>query len=280
MTGLKKITDSSLIITFIIIVLVIFSGCKSTKKIQAAISKKDSTSVHITSQSDSDSLIVIKNLLNDIHAKKTDFKTFSAKIKAEYEDVKGKQPNITAYVRMFKDSLIWISGYATVFNIEAFRVLINKDSVYVMDKINKEVQMRSIDYLQEVTQIPFDFTTLQNLLIGNPIFFSDSVVSYKETESKILLATIGTYFKHLITLNKADHTMLHSKLDDVDIARNRTADITYGEFENNEGVNFSTYREITVSEKNKLDIQLKFKQYEFNKELQISFVIPKNYKRK
>lgn len=280
MTGLKKITGSSLIITFIIIVLVIFSGCKSTKKIQAAISKKDSTSVHITSQSDSDSLIVIKNLLNDIHAKKTDFKTFSAKIKAEYEDVKGKQPNITAYVRMFKDSLIWISGYATVFNIEAFRVLINKDSVYVMDKINKEVQMRSIDYLQEVTQIPFDFTTLQNLLIGNPIFFSDSVVSYKETESKILLATIGTYFKHLITLNKADHTMLHSKLDDVDIARNRTADITYGEFENNEGVNFSTYREITVSEKNKLDIQLKFKQYEFNKELQISFVIPKNYKRK
>ena len=64
---------------------------------------------------------------------------------------------------------------------------------------------------------------------------------------------------------------MHSKLDDVNVARNRTADITYGEYENHNGVPFSTYREITVSEKNKLDIQLNFKQYEFNKDLSISF---------
>jgi hypothetical protein len=42
---------------------------------------------------------------------------------------------------------------------------------------------------------------------------------------------------------------------------------------------FPTSREITVSEKNKLDIQLKFKQYEFNKDLSISFNIPANFKR-
>jgi len=158
--------------------------------------------------------------------------------------------------------------------------LINKDSVFVMDKINKEVQLRSIDYLQEVTQIPFDFKTLQDLLLGNPIFFSDSVVSYKETDSKVLLATIGVNFKHLLTLNKPDRIMVHSKLDDLDISRNRTADITYDEFENNNGVNFSTYRKITVSENHKLDIQLNYKQYEFNKDLQLNFNIPKNYKRR
>ena len=98
------------------------------------------------------------------------------------------------------------------------------------------------------------------MLIGNPIFFDDSVVSYKETESKILLATIGKYFKNLLTIDKSNHFVVHSKLDDVDITRNRTADITYDDFENNNGINFSTYREITVSEKNKLDIQLNFKQ--------------------
>ena len=72
---------------------------------------------------------------------------------------------------------------------------------------------------------------------------------------------------------------MHSKLDDVDINRNRTADITYSNFENNDGINFSTYREITVSEKNKLDIRLNYKQYEFNKELSVSLKVPKNYKR-
>lgn len=254
------------------------ASCKTAKKIQASIDKKDSTSVLITNPYRDDSLRVIKNAMKDISTRRIQFKTFSAKIKVEYEDSKGKQPNITAYVRILKDSLIWISGYATVFNIEAFRVLINKDSVFVLDKINKEAKRRSMDYLQEITQIPFDLNTLQNLFVGNPVFLEDSVISYKETEAKILLATIGKYFKHLITLNKDDRLLGHSKLDDVDVSRNRTADITYGDYENNNGVPFSTYREITVSEKNKLDIQLNFKQYEFNKDLTISFTIPANYK--
>jgi hypothetical protein len=262
----------------IVIITLLSSSCKSTKKIQAAISKKDSTSVTVTNQSDIDSLMTIKKVMGDIKTKVIDFKTFSAKVRVEYQDSKGKQPSITAYVRVIKDSLIWISGYATVFNIEAFRALITKDSVFVLDKINKEAQLRSIDYLQEVSEIPFDYKTLQDLLIGNPIFFNDSVVSYKENESKILVATIGKYFKHLLTISKPTIALVHSKLDDVNFQRNRTADITYGDFENSSGIDFSTYREITVSEKNKLDIQLNFKQYDFNKPLQINFSIPKNYK--
>ncbi len=260
--------------------IIALSSCKSTKKIQAAITKKDTTSVHITNLSAEDSTAIFKKEIALIQSKKIDIKTFNSKIKVEYQDSKGKQPGITAYVRIIKDSVIWISGYATVFNIEAFRALITKDSVIVIDKINKEVQYRSIEYLQELVQIPFDFTTFQDLILGNPIFFNDSVVSYRETESKILVATVGKYFKHLLTISKATQNIIHTKLDDIDINQNRTADITYDEYENNMGLNFSTYREITVSEKNKLDIQLKYKQYEFNKELQLNFTIPKNFKRR
>lgn len=279
---IKSVMKSAATVKFLIIAMLftgLLASCKSTKKIQAAISKKDSTSVLITNKSELDSLAMINNLVTEIHSRQMNFKTFSAKIKVDYEDSKSKQA-LTAYIRIIKDSTIWISGYATVFNIEAFRALITKDSVIVIDKINKEVLYRSIDYLTEVSEIPFDFKTLQDLLIGNPIFFNDSVVSYKETESKILLATIGEKFKHLLTLTKPDRLLTHSKLDDLNISRNRTADITYGEFENKNSVNFSTYREITVSEKNKLDIQLNYKQYEFNKDLQMNFNIPKNFKRR
>ncbi len=261
-------------------ILMTATSCKSTKKIQAAISKKDTAAMVIAGTSNEDSLNIIRDAVGGIHRQYQDFKTFSAKIKVEYQDSKGKQPGITAFVRMIKDSVIWVSGYATVFNIEAFRARITRDSVFVIDKINKELQFRSIDYLQEVTQIPFSFSTLQDLLLGNPIFFTDSVVSYKETEANVLLATVDANFKHLLTLRKPAQTLVHSKLDDLDIARNRTADLTYDEFEENNGRRFPTYREITVSEKNKLDIQLKFKQYEFDKEVQINFNIPKNYKRR
>src|SRR6202012_1662184 len=121
-----------------------------------------------------DSVLQVKKTMQNLRSKYIDYKTFSAKIKVEYEDSKGKQPNVTAYVHVIKDSVIWISMYATVFNIEAFRVLITKDSVYLLDKINKQVQFRSLDYLQEVTGIPFDFKTLEDLLVGNPVFMDSS----------------------------------------------------------------------------------------------------------
>ena len=103
-------------------------------------------------------------------------------------------------------------------------------------------------------------------------------VSYKKTDSRVLVSTIGGFFKHLLTLSLDNNLLLHSKLDDVDITRNRTADITYDNFENKSGVDFSTYREITVSEKNRLDIRLNYKQYEFNKELSVRLNVPKNFK--
>ncbi len=59
---------------------------------------------------------------------------------------------------------------ATFLNIEVYRVLIMKDSVILLNKQQKEVQFRSLDYLQEVIQIPFDYKTIEDLLIGNPVF--------------------------------------------------------------------------------------------------------------
>ncbi len=251
-------------------------SCRSARTIHAAIDKKEVQK----KQSTIDSILTIQETMRAIQSRHIDFKTFSAKIKVDYEGSMGSQPGMTAYVRIIKDSLIWVSMYASVFNIEAFRILITKDSVFVLDKLHKEALLRSFDYLQETTEIPFDFKTLQDILVGNPIYFNTPITSYKMADNKILLATAGKYFKHLLTLNNQDTLVLHSKLDDIDINRNRTADITYDNYEKREDIYFATYREITVSEKNKLDVRLNFKQYEFNKDLSIYFSIPQNYKRK
>jgi hypothetical protein len=265
-----------LFLTAIIICSVTMYSCRSARTIHTAIDKKEVQK----KQSTIDSILTIQETMRAIQSRHIDFKTFSAKIKVDYEGSMGSQPGMTAYVRIIKDSLIWVSMYASVFNIEAFRILITKDSVFVLDKLHKEALLRSFDYLQETTEIPFDFKTLQDILVGNPIYFNTPITSYKMADNKILLATAGKYFKHLLTLNNQDTLVLHSKLDDIDINRNRTADITYDNYEKREDIYFATYREITVSEKNKLDVRLNFKQYEFNKDLSIYFSIPQNYKRK
>jgi hypothetical protein len=253
------------------------NSCKTVKQINKAIAPKDTSAVIIIDQSKTDSILMIKRTLENLNHNYIDFKTFSAKIKVDYQDNKGKQPDVTAIVRIIKDSAIWISLTASILNIEIYRVLIKRDSVILLNKQDKEVQYRSLDYLQEVTQIPFDYKTLENLLIGNPVFIDSNIVYYKKTDNQILFSMVGNYFKNLLTLSSDNYFLTHSKLDDVDITRSRTADLTYADYENKTGYNFSTYREITVSEKNKLDIRLNYKQYEFNKELSVSFNVPKNY---
>lgn len=252
-------------------------SCKTTRQINKVIAPKDSTTV-FDNKTAEDSLKLINASLKTFEEHYIDFKTFSAKIKVDVEDSKGKQPDITAVVRIIKDSAIWMSLSASFLNIEVYRVLITKDSVILLNKQQKEVQYRSLDYLQEVAEIPVDFKDVQDLLIGNPVFYNDSIKSYRHLDDLILITVVGKVFKNLLTLSSSDKLLKHIKLDDINISRNRTADITYDDYENINGRQFSTYRQIIAAEKNKIDIRLKFKQYEFNKELSVTFYVPKNYK--
>jgi hypothetical protein len=268
------------IINIIAVVTLIVSlgSCRSTKRIQTAISKKDTTQITVTADnSKADSMRFIQGVYTGIQNNKIDFNTFTAKVKVDFVGNDGKKSDFNAFLRLKKDSVLWISINAAL-GIEAFRVMITPDSVKVLNKLEKLAQLRSVEYLQEVVKIPLRFTELQDLIIGNAPYLDSNIVSYKNEESTVSLTSIGSLFKHFLTVGKTDYRLLHSKLDDVDNIRARTCDITYGDYESKNGVNFSTFRKITVSEKSKLDIELQFKQFDFNEQLNFPFNIPRNYK--
>lgn len=260
--------------------LYIAAGCRSTKKLQTAINKRDTNVVASPGAASTDSLKGATNILKSLEKNRIKFTTFSAKIKVQYEDKNGRQPDFNAFVRLYKDSVLWISISATFLSIEAFRILITKDSIIIVNKLNKKVEYHSFGYVEDIAQIPLNFSTLQDLLIGNPIYIGDSIVGFRQTENHILIGTVGKFFKNLLTVSGDNDLIERSKLDDIDIGQNRTGDLTYGEYEKNNGVFFATYREITVAEKTKVDVSLSFKQYEFNKELSFPFNVPRNYKTK
>lgn len=270
-------------IRFLILIIVVGSlvSCRSTKRIQTAMSKKDTTAITVTSKPDSkrDSMRFIKQVYENVQKNNIDFNTFSAKVKVNFEGNDGKKSDFNAFIRMKKDSILWISINAAL-GIEAFRVIVTPDSVKVLNKLDKVVQLRSVGYLQEVAKIPLSFTELQNLIVGNAPYLDSNIVSFINEESTISLLSVGQLFKHFLTVSKSDNRLQHSKLDDVDNIRARTCDITYGDYENKNGVVFSAFRKITVSEKSKLDIEMQYKQFDFNEELNFPFSIPKNYKPK
>jgi hypothetical protein len=246
------------------------------QRIDDAINRKDTAQTVVVKHGEKiDSAILARGVINKVLQNKITYKTFSAKVKVDYQDKDGGDGG-TAFIKMQKDSIIWIQ-LTGPFNVEGFRLMVTKDSLILMNKLKKTVQYRSIEYLQELTQIPLDFTTLQDMIIGNPIYTSSDIVSYRVKESETLILMVGKLFKHLMTLDNNNY-VVHSKLDDTDAIRNRTCDITYGDFVILNGHPFATTRKISVAENNKLDISMDFKQYKIDEPQTYPFNIPKNYK--
>ncbi len=263
------------------------SSCRSTKKITKAINKNDSASRRIVTTDSprtvedmhADSVKFMKSLYDHLQATRVNCNTFSAKMKVHYEGSDGKNYEFNAFLRLEKDKAIWVSINA-VLGIEAFRLLITPDSVKVLNKLDKVYQLRSVGYLKEISHLPFDFHTVQDLLLGNAIYVDSNLVYYHKDDKGISLLSVGNLFRNYITLNKNDLTIMHDKLDDVDRMRSRSCDLIYGDYEKRDTLLFSTYRKIAVAEKTRLDIELTYKQYSFNEPLSMPFTIPKNYKRK
>jgi len=266
----------------IISIAMMETSCRSAKKITTAISKKDTvqrkTDTVTAEDLHADSLKYISQLYNHVKSNTIDCKTFSAKLKVHYESTDGKDYEFNAFIRLQKDKKIWISINATLLGIEAFRAIITPDSAKVLNKLDKVYQLRSVSYLQEITHLPFDFNVLQSLILGNPIYLDSNILYYHKDIQGISVLSIGPVFRNYLTLNN-DLSLKHSILDDVDQMKDRSCDISYGDYEKADTTVFSTYRKIVVSEKGRLDVEMSFKNIRFNENLDFPFSIPKNYKR-
>ena len=270
------------LLTITLSILCLAVACRPAKKIQKiqdAVSKVDTADVVVVTKNDKvDSLKLIREVYNKVLKNKIDFNTFSAKVKVDYVG-KESDDQATAFIRIRKDSVIWVSLRGAL-GIEGLRLQVTKDSVIVMYMLKKQIARRSISYLQEITQLPFDFYTLQDVIVGNPVYVDSNIVSYRtngNNELEVLMN--GKTFKHLVTLDNTDFKISHSKLDDVDALRNRTCDITFSDYDASTGVAFATKRRISVAEKSKLDINLDYKSYVFNQPVTFPLPDTKNYKK-
>src|SRR6185312_3913259 len=180
---------------------VIYS-CRSSKKLQSAMVKKDTIITVLVNPNESDSAKLVHTTFNKLAQNHIDFTTFNSKIKVDYKDSKQRNYDFNAYVRIKKDSVIWISIIAAL-GIEAFRVYITPDSVKIIDKLDKTVEYKSVSCIKELIKLPVDFSVLQDIIIGNPVFLdSSNVLLYRETENSISLGTADKVFKQLLTLRK------------------------------------------------------------------------------
>ena len=79
----------------------------------------------------------------------------------------------------------------------------------------KTIQNLPFSHLQEITKLPLDFKTLQNLIVGNPTLANAAIISCTEYNNHILVSMTDEYFKQTITMDKPDNRIIQTKMDDL-----------------------------------------------------------------
>lgn len=116
------------------------------------------------------------------------YKTLSARIHIDFKNGEKEYNNITAYLRMKKDSAIWLS-IRPVLGIEMVRLLLTPDSIKLRNNLKGRVYLRSAAAIEQVLHIPFDFSMIESLLLGNPAFIPKKIKHFK-TDTSGLMVTL------------------------------------------------------------------------------------------
>lgn len=201
--------------------------------------------------------------------------TFNGRAKTHFEG-RGENHDFTATIRMQRGSRIWISVVALGV-MEAFRVMITPDSVQIMDRLHKEYMAMPFDQLGALLPVRGDFTSLQNILIGDPINTSYRPNAALDTVDSYLLSHVSANLTHILAFNKADSTLRLQTITAPDVLLISN----YDNYSIEAGSPFANRRSLSMRDaKDQHLIEMDFNKAAFNEIIETPFTIPDKYNRK
>jgi len=225
--------------------VIILSSCNLLKK-----SNTDNNSSNNISLSE-------KELIKKINSQNIspEWTSLNSKIKVNKE---GQEVTINAHIRIKKDSIIWISVKAPL-GIEIFRTMITSDSVYYMNRMNKNYFIKHISHIREVVKADVSFIKLQEIIFASP---NITVLNSNKENYEIL--------KDIFRVSKIDLQETEDKKTSI-----RYSD--YKDFSEIGGLYFPEKVFIEIKSEEDFTAEINYTKIKFNKTSSISFKIPKSY---
>ena len=214
-------------------------------------------------------------LLKPVWKKRLAYKTFSGKAKMHFESPDNKV-EFTGHFRVVKDSAIWINITAMGGVVPAARIFITPDSFFLINSLQGEVTILPLSEADKFLPAKVDFSSLQNLVIGEPI--REGVITDAERMGDSIVFTVeDTSYLQKLVFNNADSTLRNGHL------RTRKpngpeAETEYNSYISSPEGRISAYRVINL--RNHTDIytlEMNFSKIEFNIPVDMPFRIPENY---
>jgi hypothetical protein len=200
---------------------------------------------------------------------------FSAKADLNYSS-NGTSQGVGSNIRMYKDSLIWIS--VNLFGITGARILINKDSMVLLDHIHKCYTVFNKAYIEDLLGAPLSVNQLQNLIIAEPIYALALYETMTNNDNNIIIKLRQPKVSINHTYKKEFYTIDSTSIDDNTAPH--YARVKYFSFANVNEHNFPLKNEITAyNGANKIIITMDFENPDFNSMVTFPFNIPASYEK-
>ncbi len=255
-------------IFYVAILLLIISSCKAKKNKNVVLEKQ----VISDTSTKKKEMTVADWMQNSIKP----WKYFSSKMDIEQNVLQGFS-KLGGNIRMYKDSLVWIS--VNMIGIEGARVLINKDSMVLMDKFAKTYTVYKKEMIQDLLGAPLNVSQIQNLIIAKPIYVLDlySILSHDASRLDIQTLQPLVYFNHYVKKEFMTIDSTYIK----DRTNRHYAMVDYKNYESVNGHNFPKIFQLKAYDGKKIvEVKLEFESPDFVTETSFPFNIPSSYERK
>lgn len=262
---------------FIIIFFgLITAGCHTAKSTQHVVKDSAVSTSPAVKLKPVDSTAIFKQQLTDTINAPLNFTTFYGRAKASFTSPQ-LSGNATVYIRMLKDSIIWISVTGPL-NIEGLRALITPDSVKIINKLQNTLQLSSIKGLQQITKLPLTFNDFQNIILGKPVLDSSNNAEYEVQKDSITIKTQNEVLNCFYAFVKTNFLLSQSNFQPINNTTVTSANIFYNDYQQTRNMQFSASRDIAVAGTSPMSLQLSFKEINFNQPQNFVFTISKNYR--
>lgn len=269
----SEVMRANTLFYFLIVSFLFVISCKSKKSVGVTSNNKELEKILKDSVTEENKLALFATTYSN-------WQTYSARGSVGFEG-NGNSLSANLNFRMYKDSLVWAS-VNMLGGIEVARILITQDSIFIMDKMNRNVKIAPLDKMQEIAGARLYLSEIQNLILGN-LLFDLTKYNYFDGETKEAF-----YAKGKNRNIEAAHKFLISGLLIQDLSLQTTQgnkekiEVKYSNHTQTNIFNVPQQMEITsqAADLKGMKVILNFSQPEFNKEnLMFPFNIPSSYER-
>ena len=282
-----KIKYKYLIVSFI---LITFTSCGLFRTGVLEEKGEDIESLRIDNEEYNDNVRIDKDALiviDSLKEKSIFFETFSASFTGKYENNDQNIP-LKGMIRIKKDQFIWIS-LRPALSIEIGRLLITQDSIKYLDRMKNEYLAESYSYIQKNFGLEMNYNIIESAVTNK--FFAYPPGNTKEayfliqneSQKANTLSATGIFFNfnlsHNIVFSDKSYNIIENNLKLLD--KNKKVRFLYSEFKDIYGIKFHHNILINIFDNSKISsIDIKYSSIVRNKEFELNFKIPENYKRK